>query len=484
MVSFAEVPGNARVPFVYIELDSSAADAGDESFRTLLIGQKLAAGTARANAPVPVGSDAAALFGRDSQLYFMAQAFRRGHPNGALHAIALDDLGAGTAEVKTVTVAGAATAAGTISLYVAGRRVAVAIASGDTATQAAGKISAAINAARDMPLTAAAAAAVVTLTARHKGTAGAVDVQVNYRADEALPAGIASVVVATTAAGAGNPDLSDATMNFGDGRWDLIVTPYTADVEMDTLEAEVAGRWTASRQIDGYVIAAHRADALADATAYGRARNFRFGSVLDVGNTLSPPYEWAAAVAAQVALSGSADPARPFHTLALPGMVGAAIEKQRSHAERESLLNDGMATHVVDAGGVARIERLISTYQTAPSGEDDAAWLDANTALTLAWLRRDFRQVMRTKYGRHKLADDGNRADPGQPIITPSIGRAEAIAIFESWEARGLVENAEAFAEALVVQRHDQVRTRLDFALSPDLVNQLRVIGARISFIL
>ena len=45
-------------------------------------------------------------------------------------------------------------------------------------------------------------------------------------------------------------------------------------------------------------------------------------------------------------------------------------------------------------------------------------------------------------------------------------------------EDAGLVENADAFKEALVVQRNAQDSDRLDFLLPPDIVNQLRVIGA------
>ena len=91
---------------------------------------------------------------------------------------------------------------------------------------------------------------------------------------------------------------------------------------------------------------------------------------------------------------------------------------------------------------------------------------------------------MLLRYPRHKLADDGTRFGPGQAIITPKIGKSEAIARFELWEELGLVEGFEQFKRDLIVERNAQDVNRLDFLLSPDLMNQLRVVGAQIGFLL
>ena len=148
------------------------------------------------------------------------------------------------------------------------------------------------------------------------------------------------------------------------------------------------------------------------------------------------------------------------------------------------MLHDGISTHVVDAAGQVRIERLITTYQTVAGGIPDTAYLDVCTPLTLAYIRRDFRGYISRKYPRHKLADDGTRIGPGQAVITPSIGRAEAIARYRTWEVRGLVEGADAFARSVICERNAQDRNRLDWLLRPDLVNQFRVAGVQIQFLL
>jgi len=76
-ISFNEVPANVRVPGVYIEIDNSLANNAEDLQRVLLIGAG-AAGAATANHVVKLAvtpESAAELFGTDSQIHKMAQAF-------------------------------------------------------------------------------------------------------------------------------------------------------------------------------------------------------------------------------------------------------------------------------------------------------------------------------------------------------------------------------------------------------------------------
>ena len=77
--------------------------------------------------------------------------------------------------------------------------------------------------------------------------------------------------------------------------------------------------------------------------------------------------------------------------------------------------------------------------------DEDISYLDVNTPLTLAYLRYDFRNYILRKHPRHKLANDGTRYGAGQAVITPKVGKAEAIARFRVWEEQGLVENIDQF---------------------------------------
>ncbi len=487
-ISFNQVPANARVPFVYAELDNSRAAATSVEFKSLLIGQRLATGNVAKNVLTSIAdaSAATAAFGRGSMLEHMCQAFRRNNPTGELWAIAVDDAAAATKATATITATAGATAAGTIALYIAGRRVAVGITSGDdTAAKVAARINAAIDAVDDdLPVTTAAAAAVVTLTARHGGTATELDVRINHYPDEALPAGVA-LTIAAGAAGATDPALDDALDAAAVDTFNIIASPYTAAALMTDLEDELADRWDPTRQIDGMAIAAYRgaAGTQAQATTYGNARNSQFVSIMDAGKFPHPGYEIAAAIAGAASASAEIDPARPFQTLELKGILAPKVGDRRTFTEQNTLLHDGISTSYIDAGGRVRIQRLITTYQKNASDVPDASYLNVNTLLTLSYIRTDLRQSIQAKYARAKLADDGTRIGAGQAVITPKIGRAEAIARFEEWEGRGLVEGIEQFKRDLIVERNAGNPDRLDFLVSPDLVNQFRIGGVKIAFL-
>jgi phage tail sheath gpL-like len=205
---------------------------------------------------------------------------------------------------------------------------------------------------------------------------------------------------------------------------------------------------------------------------------------LGIYKSLTPCYEVAATAAAVAAYYGQIDPARPFQTLPLLGVLAPAQTNQFTLEERNLLLFDGIATQKVDSGGQVVIERLITMYQENTAGASDTAYLDVNTVLTLSYLRWDFRNYFMTKYPRHKLANDGTRFGAGQAILTPKAAKAEAVAKFRQWEELGLVEGADQFKRDLIVERNNSDPNRLDIMLPPDLVNQLVVTGVQIGFLL
>ena len=53
-----------------------------------------------------------------------------------------------------------------------------------------------------------------------------------------------------------------------------------------------------------------------------------------------------------------------------------------------------------------------------------------------------------------------------------------------SWVERALMEDLDGFKEGLIVQRNTTDPNRLDVLLPPDLVNQLRIVGVKIQFLL
>ncbi|AXW58918.1 hypothetical protein CJO93_08400 [Ralstonia solanacearum] len=86
------------------------------------------------------------------------------------------------------------------------------------------------------------------------------------------------------------------------------------------------------------------------------------------------------------------------------------------------------------------------------------------------------------KFPRHKLANDGTVFDAGQAVATPSMIRAELIALFRDWEEAGLVEDFDQFKADLQVARSSTDVNRVDVRIPPNLINQFRVFAAQIQF--
>ena len=76
-ISFDEVPSNARIPGVYIEIDNSQANNASDLQKVLLIGTKNGGDTAiNLVSPITTPTTASDRFGTDSQIHKMALAVR------------------------------------------------------------------------------------------------------------------------------------------------------------------------------------------------------------------------------------------------------------------------------------------------------------------------------------------------------------------------------------------------------------------------
>lgn len=488
-VPFSNIPQNVRVPLFYAEVDSSQAGYFTQQNRSLLVGQKLTAGTSPANTLQLVArtDEAKALFGVGSMLARMHEIYRQNDPFGEVWCIALDDPGAGVAATGSFAITGTATKAGTLNAYVGAQRVQIGVASGDTAATLATALAAAINANVELPVTAVAATGTVTLTARHKGALGNdLLLQMNYygaAGGESTPAGL-TVTVNAMSGGTTSPSLTAAVAAMGDEEFDFIISPYTDTTSLDlwrTTMNSVSGRWAWNRLIYGHVYAAQRGTFSA-LQAAGVLRNDEH--VTDAGfETLvpNPAWEYAAAYGGRNAVYINADPARPTQTGELVGILPAPAGNRFVQSERQTLLSSGIATSFV-SGGVVRIERAITTYQKNLWNQADPSYLDSETLHQLAAILRRLRNAITTKYPRHKLADDGTQFGAGAAIVTPSVIRGELLAQYAAMEDEGLVENAKAFAANLIVERAANDPNRLNVLLPPDLVNQLRVFAVLAQF--
>ena len=486
-IAFNQVPAGVKVPFVFIEFDTSNAQQGPsiQSYVGLIIGQRLSTGTKAAGTieRITSASQARQFYGPGSMLSHQVAAWFGSNLVNQLNVFAFDDDGGGAKAAGSVEVTASPTEDGTLFLLIGGRPYNVAVSSGDSENAVALAIKAAIDADDDRHVDAGAViAGLVPLTYRHAGEVGNdIDIRINHFFGQESPAGYAQTIVAMVG-GSGNPSIAPAIVEMGETQFHSIAIAYADSANLTLIATEMVDRWGPIRQNDGHVYFA-RKESFSSHTTFLGTRNNEQETVMNVAGP-SPSFEWSAKIAAVVSQNGQIDPARPFQTLALAGLIAPKDNELFSFTERDQILNEGGSTYKPDSGGVVRVERLRTTRIENEFAAPDESLADLNPKLTLSFLRFDFRTNMLLKFPRHKLADDGTRYASGQAILTPSGGKAEAIAKFRQWEELGLVEGGEQFKRDIIVERNASDPNRLDFLLPPDLVNQLRVSGVKISFLL
>lgn len=491
-IPFANIPANIRVPLFYAEVDPSRANTASQVQRALLIGQVTSGTTLTANVPVIVGSaDASRLAaGLGSVLAGMIEAWRANDPFGELWILPLADDGSAVAATGNIVFTGPTTAAGTLNLYVAGTLVAVPLASGRTAAQVATAVTAAINAVTSLPVTAAvdgSNTAKVNLTARNAGPLGNdIDVRLNYRgvaAGEATPAGLSAAITAM-ANGATAPSLSTGLANLQDLPFDFIVNPYTDATSLAAVAAllsDTAGRWSYTVQVYGHAFTAYRGT-YGTLSSWGDALNDQHLSAIGIHDSPTPVWRWAAAYAATAAVSLRIDPGRPLQTLPVAGVLAPPVASRFSLSQRNTLLFDGISTYRVDPSGAVTIENVITTYQRNGLGQADDSYLQVETMFLLMLVLRRLSAVISTKYARVKLASNGTRPAAGSAIVTPAMIRADLIAQYRQLEAEGYVQNADAFAANLVVEKDTGNPNRVNVLWPGTLINQLRIFALLAQF--
>lgn len=490
-ITFQHIPDNVRVPLFYGEVDNSRANSASPNLRALLIGGMLAAGVAVADVPVIVASpdDARLKFGQGSILARMAKAYRDNDGFGELWALPVADAGGGAASLGILTFTGPATAAGVFSLYIAGHRVAVAVTAAMTATQLAAAVILAVNAAVDLPVTAAVDGDddfVVNLTARNKGVTGDdIDLRLNYlgrSGGEITPAGVGCVITAMTG-GATNPTLTNALANMGELPFEVIAMPYTDATSLAALKGllnDAAGRWSWQTQLYGHLVVAYRGD-FAALTTWGITQNDPHATALGIYGVPTTTWEIAAMAAAQAAVSVRADPAQPLREVVLVGALAPALEDRFSLSERNTLLFDGVSTFKVGGGGEVVLEKLITTYQKNSFGVADDSFLDVETLFTLAAVLRRLKGLVTSRYGRAKLVDNATFIPAGSTAVSPNMIRADIIAEYRSMEG-DLVQDAAAFAEALIVEKDPDNPRRVNVLWPGVLIGRLDLFAVLAQF--
>lgn len=480
-LSFNVIPSDLRVPLFYAEMDNSATNTAQDSGPALLIGHALPGADIQLNSPVimPSAEMMQAHAGRGSQLHRMVTAYRRIDPIGELWVIAVPEPKGAAASGK-ITMSGTAQDSGVVTLYIGDQRIVASVAKSNTANTVATELSNAINSNQALPVKAVVEAAEITLTARHKGLIGNnIPLALNYYAPsggEKTPPGL-NVSIAAMSGGTGSPDMTAVITAMGDTLFDFIGLPFGDTGSLQKISGEMndtSGRWSPYRQLYGHVYTA-KTGTVAELIAFGAAFNDPHLTIAGYETTIQTALdELVAARLARSAMFLRNDPARPTHSGELNGVLPAPAGQRFTLTEQQSLLSRGIATANVE-GGALRIQRDVTTYKKNSYGVADNSYLDSETLYTSAYILRQLKSVITSKYGRQKLASNGARFGEGQAVVTPAVIKGELCAVYRQLERRGIVENFEAFRKHLKVERNAQDPNRIDVLFLADYVNQLRV---------
>jgi len=486
-IAFNEIPLVVNTPGAFIEFDSSRAVKGIQiqPHDALIVANKTSSGTATANVPVLARSyeHAVGLFGASSQAAQMVKEYKNQDRLTPCWVIPLADAGAGVASISTWTITGPATAGGEIAFYISGRRFVVSVDSGDSAADIETAAAASAGELTNLPATITApGGGVLTATAKH-AAAFTSQIKLGYclSPGETLPAGV-GITVAYGTAGSGDADHDDAVTAMDETQYNTIAVGVYTAAEITKMIIELESRDDGMRQIEGVMFGA-ALDSQADLTTY--SANFNSSSFVCVGGEesalLPTPWELAAQAAGMSAYRAQVDPARHLSGQSFSGFSAAPRGSRFTRAERDTLIGGGISTVVAASDGRMLLERFVTTRTTNSQSLADLALFDLTTVRTLHAIRYTIRARISSKFAQFKLADDGS--PPRPKVVTPTVIRAELIALFREWYDLGWVENPDQYKEDLVVERNGSDVNRVDAIIPPDIINSFYVFAGQIQFL-
>lgn len=276
--------------------------------------------------------------------------------------------------------------------------------------------------------------------------------------------------VGVTVSGSTEPDLAAALASTAQGGFTLIVPAWFSQTALTAVRTHIA-TWTSSMEQQSIIGVGAVTTTLSAATALAASLNAGAITVAVLPGTTATARQVAAAYAALIA--SEEDPARPLNTLVLTGIPVPPIASRLGRTEQETCLANGVTPLEVGAGDVVQVVRAVSTYTKSAAGATDVSLLDLTTMRTLYYVRQACRDRIRLRFPRAKLSSK-----------TPAAVRGELLDVLKKCEELEIVENVDANADALVVERSGQDVNRINASIPADVVNGLHVFAGRIDLLL
>ena len=327
--------------------------------KVLLIGDVSSAGSLAVCKPTEVSSEqeAIALAGAGSVLMQMYKAAKKAWKYAQItllrHAAVT-----GSAATWESTLSGTATAAGIVSVIINGQKISVGVAKTDTAAAVATALAAEVNNTPDAPVTAEAASAKVTLTAKCAGAyvsaaMGGLNVSVTSEAT-----GITAGAVSATA-GVGTVDLTTALAAAFPERFHIIVSPVNDETNLGYLKTHLEAAAAPLEQRGQRAICAMVSATATAAKTEALKHNYERLHIAAVKTKLNATV-WEIAAGLGAIFASNSKPNVPMNGVAIPGLATPAVDDKWSGEEQDVLLYGGVIP-LAEEDGQLCIVRAVTT---------------------------------------------------------------------------------------------------------------------------
>ncbi|NLS00181.1 phage tail protein [Rhizobium sp. P38BS-XIX] len=493
-MDFNEIPLDWLEPATLIEIKPNYQNVGVLPYpqKVVIVGHKLAAGTLAPGQIVQItrGEEGIAYFGQGSIGAEMVASFRKANKTTPLYVTALADAVGAVKAAGKLTFTGTVPVAMVLRFKIGGRPIRITVRSTDTAASMATALAAAINADTANVVTAAAAAGVVTCTARSGGEVGN---DINLRVDvkaQALPPSLTIAIDAMTG-GAGNPLVQAALDTIANTWFTMALMPWSDVTNMAALAQWLGDRYTATAKLDVHGFVA-KAGTFGQLTTFGNLTNLPFLSAMGLSNSPTSSWNLAAAVCGLAAFHLTNDPARQLRSLVVPGVEAPDEIDQFEETEQNLLLGSGISTfdHLPD--GTTTISRIVTTYKMSSLGIPDRAWLDIMVPATMSRIRYDWAGYVTLMYPRSKLAEDDsasafavsydNDGAVNTAVVTPGRMKASWAARCKLYSDNVWIEDTQTTVKQSVFAIAANDRNRLEARQQVKIVGNLMVFAASLEF--
>ena len=397
-------------------LGAGPASASSIPFKLLLVGNKLATGSAVANVDtnqIYSETDARNFWGPGSELHRMARAALRIPGVVIFGSPVLESVGA--AATMTITYATNATSAGTFTYWIDGERIDVAVALGDTPTIMGATLVSVIAGKDFLPVTAANAAGTVTLTRKQKGPRGNFG-EVYQDATTAPPGGTTSTLATTGASVTGGgkrfgggttiDDVTAVSTNTFPAWFQRVALAQNDSANLAVWKTNTGNKAGPLEGRPEHVVVASN-DTLANTQSLSQStlNDGRF-SMLWMLEAESHPAELAAVVAAIRVVTESADPGSDYDDAVLPGIAPSRYPAQIPQRSTKTAALQTGVTPIYTVNGQALVSRSITT-RCLNGASPDYRCIDTGQSSVADFIRIDLSFVWQNWNNSNPvLADD------------------------------------------------------------------------------